>query len=228
MRLPINVALVLDHAGVTGGAAKVAFDSALGLKQAGHRPIVFAAAGPIDPRLAEADVEVVSLGQHDILSDPFRLRAATQGLWNFEAALRLRDLIKGLPKSRSIVHLHGWAKALSPSIAGPIKASGIAAVCTLHEYFIFCPNGGFHNYRTSEVCSLEPMSALCLSTNCDSRSYPQKLWRCARHVAMSRFARLPDAFSNIIVRFFPDVAHKQPIGRRVFNLPRCSSPLRRS
>ena len=33
---PISVALVLDHASVTGGAAKVAFDSALGLKRAGH------------------------------------------------------------------------------------------------------------------------------------------------------------------------------------------------
>jgi hypothetical protein len=51
---PITVALVLDHANVTGGAAKVAFDSALGLKRPDHRPIVFAAAGPIDPRLTKA------------------------------------------------------------------------------------------------------------------------------------------------------------------------------
>jgi glycosyltransferase involved in cell wall biosynthesis len=193
------VALVLDHASVTGGAAKVAFDSALGLKRAGHRPIVFAAAGPIDRRLTEEGVEVVCLGQHDILSDPSRLGAAARGIWNFEAARRLEALLASLPRGRSLVHVHGWAKALSPSIAGPIAASGRPAVCTLHEYFLFCPNGGFFNYSTSEVCRLEPMSGACLTTNCDSRSYPQKLWRCARHSAMSRVARLPRVFSDFIV-----------------------------
>ena len=190
---------MLDHASVTGGAAKVAFDSALGLKQAGHRPIVFAAAGPIDPRLTEESVEVVCLGQHDILNDPSRLGAAARGIWNFEAASRLAALLASLPRGRSVVHVHGWAKALSPSIARPIAASGLPAVCTLHEYFLFCPNGGFFNYNTSEVCQLEPMSRACITTNCDSRSYPQKLWRCARHSAMSRVARLPQVFSDFIV-----------------------------
>ncbi len=196
---PITVALVLDHANVTGGAAKVAFDSALGLKRAGHRPIVFAAAGPIDPRLTEGGVEVVCLGQHDILNDPSRLGAATRGLWNFEAARRLEALLASLPRGRSLVHVHGWAKALSPSIAGPIAPSGLPAICTLHEYFLFCPNGGFYNYNTSRVCRLEPMSLACVTTNCDSRSYPQKLWRCSRHLAMSHVARLPQAFSDFIV-----------------------------
>jgi glycosyltransferase involved in cell wall biosynthesis len=70
---------------------------------------------------------------------------------------------------------------------------------TLHEYFLFCPNGGFFNYNTSEVCRLEPMSGACVTTNCDSRSYPQKLWRCARHSAMSHVARLPRVFSDFIV-----------------------------
>ena len=40
---PLTVVICLDHASVTGGQAKVAFDSAIGLKAAGHRPIVFAA-----------------------------------------------------------------------------------------------------------------------------------------------------------------------------------------
>jgi glycosyltransferase involved in cell wall biosynthesis len=97
------------------------------------------------------------------------------------------------------VHVHGWAKALSPSIASPIADSRLPAVCTLHEYFLFCPNGGFYNYQKGEVCGLEPMSRACVTTNCDSRSYPHKLWRCARHAAMSRVARLPEIFSDFIV-----------------------------
>ena len=219
---PISVALVLDHASVTGGAAKVAFDSALGLRQAGHRPIVFAAAGPIDPRLTEEGVEVVCLGQHDILNDPSRLSAAARGIWNFEAARRLEALLASLPKGRSVVHVHGWAKALSPSIARPIAASGLPAVCTLHEYFLFCPNGGFFNYNTIEVCRLEPMSGACLTTNCDSRSYPQKLWRCARHSAMGRVARLPKVFSDfVVISDLQDgiVRSRLPKGARVHRVP---------
>ena len=156
----LAIVVALDHACVTGGAAKVAFDSALGLKAAGCRPIIFAAAGSTDPCLIEAGVEVLCLGQPDIFSDPSRLimRAAAQGLWNFEAARRLRTLLAAVPKDRTVVHVHGWAKALSPSMAGPIADSYLPAACTLHEYFLFYPNRGFYNYRTGEICSLEPMS----------------------------------------------------------------------
>jgi hypothetical protein len=64
---PLTIVLCLDHAFVSGGQAKVAFDSAIGLKQAGHRPIVFAAAGPVDDALTAAVVEIVCLGQRDLL-----------------------------------------------------------------------------------------------------------------------------------------------------------------
>jgi glycosyltransferase involved in cell wall biosynthesis len=196
---PLTVAIVLDHASVTGGQAMVAFDSARGLKAAGHRPIVFAAAGPVDPSLEAAGVEVVCLGQYDILADPWRARAATQGLWNREAARALAGLLAGLPPERALVHVHGWAKALSPSIAGPIARSGLPAVYTLHEYFLFCPNGGFFDYPANRPCAREPMSLACVTRNCDSRSYPQKLWRCARHVAMRQIADLPAVFADYIL-----------------------------
>ena len=196
---PLTIAIVLDHASVTGGQAMVAFDSARGLKAAGHRPIVFAAAGPVDPALAASGVEVVCLGQYDILADPSRLRAATRGLWNRPAARALAGFLEGLPRGRALVHVHGWAKALSPAIAGPIARSGLPAVATLHEYFLFCPNGGFFDYPANRQCPLEPMSLSCVTRNCDSRSYAQKLWRCARHAAMRDIANLPAAFADYIL-----------------------------
>jgi glycosyltransferase involved in cell wall biosynthesis len=196
---PLTVAIVLDHASVTGGQAMVAFDSARGLEAAGHRPIVFAAAGPVEPSLEAAGVEVVCLGQYDILGDPSRLRAAVQGLWNRRAAKALGDFLAGLPRERALVHVHGWAKALSPSIAAPIARSGLAAVCTVHEYFLFCPNGGFFDYPVNRPCAREPMSLACVTRNCDSRSYAQKLWRCARHVAMRQIADLPAVFADYIL-----------------------------
>jgi glycosyltransferase involved in cell wall biosynthesis len=209
---PLTIVLCLDHAFVSGGQAKVAFDSAIGLKQAGHRPILFAAAGPVDETLKAAGVEVVCLGQSDLLGNPSRLAAAVQGTWNKPAAVALARSLSGLPPERTIVHVHGWAKALSPSIAVPIARSGLPAVYTIHEYFLFCPNGGFYNYQRGHTCHLEPLSAACWATHCDSQNYPRKLWRNARLTLARDIARLPEVFSDYIAisRFQLDV-----VGRRL-------------
>jgi glycosyltransferase involved in cell wall biosynthesis len=197
-RQPLTVVICVDHASVTGGQAKVAIESALGLKRSGARPIVFAAAAPVDQRLLDAGVEVICLGQHDLLGNPSRAAAALQGAWNQAAAKALGELLARLPSARTIVHVHGWAKALSPSIAAPIRASGLPAAYTIHEYFLFCPNGGFYNYQRDAVCPLRPMSAACIATHCDSRNYPRKLWRAARLFSAQHWAKLPSVFSDYI------------------------------
>jgi glycosyltransferase involved in cell wall biosynthesis len=200
--VPANDSLVivicLDHASVTGGQAKVAFDSAVGLKAAGHRPIIFAAAGPVDPPLRDSGVEIVCLGQTDLLGASSKLQGAIQGVWNFPAERALAKLLATLPRGRTIVHVHGWAKALSPSIARPIAASGLPAIYTIHEYFLFCPNGGFYNYGTHDLCKLKPLGASCLVTNCDSISYARKVWRSARLMVAHSVARLPAIFTDFV------------------------------
>lgn len=196
--MPLTIVICFDHASITGGQAKVAFDSAAGLKRAGHRPIVFAAAGPISPQLIEAGIETVCLEQDDLVGNPSRAAAAIQGIWNVKAAKALGVLLASLPRDRTIVHVHGWAKALSPSIAGPIARSGLPAVYTIHEYFQFCPNGGFYNYRHHHICHLEPLSAACWMSNCDSRNYARKIWRNVRQIAAKHVAHLPEVFSDYI------------------------------
>jgi glycosyltransferase involved in cell wall biosynthesis len=215
---PLTIVLISDSAQNTGGQTKVAFDSAIGLKQAGHRPIIFAATGPVDQRLVEAGVETICLGQYDILSNPSAREAAVQGIWNRKAADELGRLLAGLPRASTVIHMHGWAKAISPAVAGPIRASGLPAVYTMHEYFLFCPNGGFYNYRDQHVCALEPLSARCIATNCDSRSYAHKAWRLARQAAAKYLFRLQGAFSDIvyITRFQVDaVGRLHPEGARM-------------
>ncbi|WP_237481678.1 glycosyltransferase family 4 protein [Lichenibacterium dinghuense] len=215
---PLTVVIVLDHASVTGGQARVAFDSAIGLKRAGHESIVFAAVGPVAPELVAAGVRTVCLGQADLLGHRSIAAAAVQGVWNGAAADALRELLATLPAGRSVIHVHGWAKALSPAIARPIAESGLPAVYTLHEYSLMCPNGGFFNYRTETPCSLKPLGAACLATHCDSRGYSRKLWRAARHAVMERVARLPAAFPDIVAisRFqVAAVSRHLPAGARV-------------
>jgi glycosyltransferase involved in cell wall biosynthesis len=196
--MPPTVVICVDHAHVSGGQAKVAIESAVGLKATGARVIFFAACGPVDARLAAAGVETVCLGQTDILANPSRLDAARTGIWNSRAAGALAKTLAPLPRD-AIVHVHGWAKALSPSIARPIRAAGFPAVYTMHEYFLHCPNGGFYNFQKGEACALRPMSAACWTTHCDSRNYAFKLWRNARQLVAERVAHLAATFSDIIL-----------------------------
>jgi glycosyltransferase involved in cell wall biosynthesis len=195
----INIVLAMDHASVTGGQAKVALDSAIGLKRAGHHPIVFAAVAPVDPRLAAEGIETICLGQEDLLGNGSRVAAAVQGIWNHRAAAELEKLLARLPRENTIVHVHAWAKALSPAIAGPIRRSGLPAVYTMHEYFLYCPNGGFYDYQSNSVCKLKPMSAACWLRHCDSRNYPFKLWRNVRLGIAQHVARLDGLFDDIIL-----------------------------
>ncbi len=194
----LTVVICSDFGGITGGQAKVAIESAIGLKRQGHRVIFFAATGPADPDLAKAGVEVRCLEQHDLVGNPSQLAAAVQGICNRPAAAALGELLATLPRENSIIHVHGWAKALSPMIGVPIAKSGLPAVFTLHEYFLFCPNGGFYNYQKSEVCTLAPLSPQCWLTHCDARNYPRKLWRTARLLYAERIVHLADVFSDFI------------------------------
>jgi glycosyltransferase involved in cell wall biosynthesis len=195
----LTIVLILDHASVTGGQAKVALESALGLKRAGHRPILFTAVKPIDPRLLAENIDVICLDQQDLLGHDSKIAAAAQGIWNVTASRKLGALLASLPKDSTLIHVHGWAKALSASIATPIRKSGLPAIYTMHDYFLFCPNGGFYNYRQQQICTLTPLSRTCWATHCDSRGYPDKVWRATRTAVMKKTAKLPELFSDIIL-----------------------------
>ena len=146
----LTTVICFDHASITGGQAKVAFDSAVGLKRAGHRPIIFAAAGPVSSQLADAGIETVCLDQKDLVGNPSKIAAAVQGVY------------------------------------------------TIHEYFQFCPNGGFYNYQARHICKLKPLSTACWTTNCDSRNYARKVWRNVRLTAAKHIAHLPEVFADYI------------------------------
>ena len=97
---PLTVVICADHASITGGQAKVAIDSALGLRQSGVRTIFFAAAAPVDQRLYDAGVEVVCLGQTDLLGAASRAKAMAQGTWNGLASKALGQLLARLAEAK--------------------------------------------------------------------------------------------------------------------------------
>jgi glycosyltransferase involved in cell wall biosynthesis len=194
-----NIVVLNDNARVTGGADKVALTSAVGLARRGYRVELLTATTPIAPELLSVPgLTVHSTDQYEILHDPSRLRAATQGLWNIKSYRAASTLLDGLRPENTIVHLHLWAKALSSSVVRAAAEREFRIVCTLHDYMLSCPVGTLFDHGAQRICTRRPLSASCLMANCDSRSYADKLWRTARTLIQSTAGRLPSGLTDVI------------------------------
>lgn len=176
------VIIVNDFGYVNGGASSVAIQSAIGLAESDVAVHFFFSVGPADKRLIKnRRIQIFGAYRKSFLDDPSRMRGAIQGLWNWEEAERLRFTVReAMKRDKVVVHVHGWMKALSPSIFKVLADSGVPTVVTLHDYFLACPNGGFLDYQRLEVCERKALSLSCLACNCDVRSYQEKLWRYSR------------------------------------------------
>ncbi len=193
-----SAVIVCDHAYINGGQAKVAIDTALTLRERGLEVTVFSGVGPVDQRLTEAGIECICLDQPDLLGDPNRARSALRGLWNTTAASELRKLLARFDPETTVVHLHGWAKSLSPSIGPVVTSSGIPLVYTLHEFFLACPNGGFYDHHQQSICTRTPLGLSCLAANCDPRNRAHKAWRVARQAILWTAGKMPRHLKDVI------------------------------
>jgi len=197
-RRRIDTVLILgDFADINGGQAKVAIDSALLLAGAGVNVVFLAAAGPVSPVLEHPRIRVVCLGQKTLIDNPSRLNAIVSGLWNAAALKAVRAEIAALDPASSVLHCHGWAKALSPSVGRALASAPIPVLYTMHEYFLACPNGGFFDYRSQTICTRRALSLDCITTNCDSRHVSHKVWRVARAAIAQSVGRLPGGLTDI-------------------------------
>ena len=194
-----NIIIINDFAHINGGAGKVAISSAVGLSRLGYNVMLFSAVAPVDAILEKTNVKVVCLGQKDILSEPDRLKAVKQGIWNGYAKKEFEKLLSTLNPSETIIHFHAWIKALSASLFEVTGRLGFKIVITLHDYFLFCPNGGIFNYQTLKICDKRASSLNCLLCNCDVRSYPQKIWRYLRQIVQWKTLKMNDRINIIYI-----------------------------
>ncbi len=207
-----NIVILNDFAHVNGGAAEVALTSAIGLAKRGHNVTLLAAVAPVAAELGDAGVRVLLTDQFDIKSDPRRLRAALQGIWNRRAATTIDRLSRDYDPRNTVVHVHGWCKALSSSVVRQALYRKFPVAVTLHDYYYACPSGGFFNFPRKQNCPLKPLSAACILENCDRDGYPQKLWRVLRQEVQNTvgsfgdvrsFITLSDFSENILRPFLP-------------------------
>lgn len=183
-----NIIIAYDCANINGGAAKVAIQSAIALSNENYNVYFFAASGPIDDGLERSNVIVKCLGLNDI-NHGSKINAIKNGIWNKKVGQEFDAFLAAFSPEETIVHIHGWAKALSSAVVKVACDKGFKTLITLHDYFTLCPNGGFYDYQKQKICTRKPMSLACMFCNCDKRSYAQKAWRVARQIVQDRTVR---------------------------------------
>jgi glycosyltransferase involved in cell wall biosynthesis len=194
----MRIIVLNDHGFINGGAAQVAISSLNALADAGVNVTFVSSVEPVDPSINLNLVKVINFGLPDLLSNPSRVQAAISGIWNSLSAVRFEDVLAKFDPQNTIIHLHTWTKSLSSSVVHVAIKRGFKVVCTLHDYFSICPNGGLYNYKQKQLCVLDPMSLACIASNCDARSYGQKLWRVARQVVQNNIGHIPQGIKYFI------------------------------
>ena len=186
MVMPERVVILNDLSVLRGGATSVALSSALELSKAGI-PVTFISGDDGSEIAPEHDqVEFLPLAGKHIL-DSSRVQAMVNGIFNVKAYRLVSGWIARNDTPRTIYHVHGWSKILSPAIFLALKPVAGRLVVHAHDFFVACPNGGFFDFRKGEPCERKPLSFSCLSCHCDRRSYAQKIWRTARFTTFRLF-----------------------------------------
>jgi glycosyltransferase involved in cell wall biosynthesis len=137
----MNVLLVNKFLHVTGGAETVLFAQWRWLEAAGHTVIPYAMAHP-DNVASEYARFFAPQRDYTRRAPGATLAAAADLLWSRPARRGLERLLAALPPERRprAAHLHNIYHQLSPAVLAPLRARGIPAVMTLHDYKLVCPN----------------------------------------------------------------------------------------
>ena len=213
-----TVVIVNDYANSSGGSNKMAVETAIALKNHNYNVIFFSAVGPISEDLKNTGIDIYCLNQKDIFHEK-KYKAVIKGVWNRSSYVELKKILDRLEKKDTIVHVHGWSKALTSSVIKATIDSNIKAVITLHDYFFVCPNGGLFDYKRHKNCSCTPMSYKCCMLNCDKRSSLQKKWRVCRQIVQNKYIRDNENLSFITISGFNnDIANKYLKSKKIFRL----------
>lgn len=180
-----RVVILNDTSVNNGGTAALALLSARLLRDRGHDVDFVAGDEGDDGSLARQGITLVPMGGRQLLDQP-PLRGAVDGAWNTRLRDRIARDIRAHDTHDTVYHLHGWAQILSPSVFEALKPVAARTFIHAHDSFLACPNGVYYDFRREEVCTRAPLSAACLSTNCDKRAYAHKVWRSLRHAALRR------------------------------------------
>ncbi len=123
--------------------------------------------------------DVTQMGGEDLRAGAGVAGAAgLKAIYNPASRRALAPFLDGLDPADTVIILHQWTRWLSPSVIGLL--SRFRLLVYMHDYFWFCPNGAYYNFRTQQPCALKPMGVGCIACACDRSGYAHKLGRVAR------------------------------------------------
>ncbi|WP_259920497.1 glycosyltransferase family 4 protein [Jannaschia sp. M317] len=180
--------VIINDAGVArGGATGLALLSARLFAAQGHDVTYLCGDTGDDGTLAGLGVTVLPMGGAGLLKRS-RASALRDGLYDAAMRDKVAAAIRDIDTAQTVYHLHGWAQILSPSIFDALAPVAARTYVHAHDFFLACPNGSYFDFKAGQTCGRRPLSAACLTTNCDRRSYPQKLWRALRQAHIRKGA----------------------------------------
>ncbi|MCX7012786.1 MAG: glycosyltransferase [Candidatus Sumerlaeota bacterium] len=146
----MNVLQVHKRLTIEGGADIVMLETARLLKKRGHQVAFFGMRHPANEVTGQESYWVDYIDYHAPMSAWRKARLALKSVYSFEAASKMRRLLRDLPQD--VAHLHNYHHQLTPAILGPLKAAGVPLVWTLHDFQMICPNYLLFDPHRLEVC----------------------------------------------------------------------------
>ena len=189
-----HVVVINDFATARGGATVIALESVKQYRRLGY-PFTFINGEASTAELDALGVSVIGLDCAPLLEMP-AIRALQIGMHNQAAVDALAEWIGRHDTPRTVYHVHNWSQILSPAIYRALRPVEERVIATCHDFFNLCPNGGYFNYRASMPCELRPLSAGCLTSQCDRRSSLHKYWRVLRQYYANHLARFETSAST--------------------------------
>ncbi len=138
----LKIAIVNKFFFLKGGQESVAFSEANMLEREGHEVAFFSMKHPKNPENYKYDkyfidyIELSNNGQEYNIFE--KIKIAKNFIWNNQAAKNFENFIKDFKPD--IIHCHGIAHQITPSILPVAKKYNIPVVHTLHDYQLICPN----------------------------------------------------------------------------------------
>lgn len=193
-----RIVIIDDYSMARGGTTTLALLSARLFRELGI-PVTYICGDDGDNLELEAlDVSVFPLKRRDLLNAK-PAEVILSGIHNGYVAQMIQAWIGANDTPNTVYHVNGWSKILSPAVFGALASVAKRCVVHAHDFFAACPNGAFFDYQAQAVCSRRPLSAACMVTACDKRSYSHKLWRAARGANVFHQLRRRGEFGRIIL-----------------------------
>lgn len=177
-----RIVIAVEGSGPTGGAERVAFDSARLLFEAGYEVVIFSSAASLDEGVVCSSSVCLDLGMmHDRFFRGGKKHMIRSLHRDVEAASKIEGALKPLDSSNTVLHVHGFHNRFTQAILDIGARSQMKTVVTCHDFGIACPNATVFDYENMCRCPYTPLSLGCLKSPCMGAE--------AKRLKLLRFAR---------------------------------------